>query len=116
MSIALPSFRVSTGQLLQHVSRTEYCSRDYSCTQQVSARVHAISGNAGLPRFDGVLFPSRNNYPGVSIALFERANTKVKVFKDINLIEHTQWPQFVTTYRVIVMPDPGPVEPDDAAS
>lgn len=51
----------------------QLASRDYTHTQQVSAQVHAMLGDDGQPLFDGVLYPSRNNYPAKSIALFERA-------------------------------------------
>ena len=71
---------------------------------------------AGLPLFDGVLYPSRNNYPAASIALFDRAKAKVSVFEDIDLVEHVDWPSFVATYGIGVEPDPGPVEPDDETS
>lgn len=49
----------------------------------------------------------------MSIGLFERAKAKVSVVKDIDLVERRSWPQFVSTYRINVIPDPGPVEPDD---
>jgi hypothetical protein len=94
----------------------QLASRDYTHTQQVSAQVHATLGDDGLPLFDGVLYPSRNNYPAVSIALFERAKAKVSVIEDIDLVDHTDWPRFVATYRIGVEPDLGPVEPDDEAS
>jgi hypothetical protein len=90
--------------------------RDYRHTQQVSARIHTIIGEHGLPLFDGVLYPSRNNYPAASIALFERAKDKVKVFADIDLVDHVEWPRFVTNYCIGVEPDPGPIEPDDDAT
>ena len=51
----------------------QLASRDYTHTQQVSAQVHAMLGDDGQALFDGVLYPSRNNYPAKSIALFERA-------------------------------------------
>ncbi len=66
--------------------------RDYTYTQQVSARVHAMLGDDGFPLFDGVLYPSRNNYPAASIALFKRARVKTKVIEDIDLIDHVGWP------------------------
>lgn len=90
----------------------QLASRDYTHTQQVSAQVHAMIGDDGLPLFDGVLYPSRNNYPAASIALFERATAKVGVFMNIDLVDHVDWPRFVATYRIGVEPDPGPVEPD----
>lgn len=90
--------------------------RDYTHTQQVSAQVHAMLGNDSLPLFDGVLYPSRNNYPDASIALFDRAEAKISVIEDINLVDHVGWPSFVATYHIGVEPDPGRVEPDDEAS
>ena len=89
----------------------QLASRDYTHTQQVSAQVHAMRED-DVPLFDGVLYPSRNNYPAASIALFERAQKKVKVFADIDLVDHVEWPQFVADYRIGVEPDPGPVEPE----
>ncbi|MBI2747991.1 MULTISPECIES: RES family NAD+ phosphorylase [Comamonadaceae] len=94
----------------------QLASRDYTHTQQVSAQAHAMLGDDGLPLFDGVLYPSRNNYPAASIALFERARAKISVIEDIDLVDHVDWPRFVATYRIGVAPDPGPVEPDDEAS
>ncbi|XAH21958.1 RES family NAD+ phosphorylase [Xylophilus sp. GW821-FHT01B05] len=94
----------------------QLASRDYTNTQQVSAQVHAMRRNDGQPLFDGVLYPSRNNYPAKSIALFERAGAKISVVEDIDLVDHVDWPQFVATYRIGVEPDPGPVEPEDEAS
>lgn len=94
----------------------QLASRDYTHTQQVSAQVHAMLGDDGQPLFAGVLYPSRNNYPAKSIALFERAAARVGVVDDIDLVDHVDWPRFVATYRVGVEPDPGPVEPDDEAS
>jgi len=93
----------------------QLASRDYKHTQQVSAQVHAILGKDGQPLFDGVFYPSRNNYPAASIALFERARTKVEVIEDIDLVDHVDWPRFVATYRIGVEPDPSLVEPDSEA-
>jgi len=87
----------------------QLASRDYSYTQQVSAQVHSMLGADGLPLFDGVLYPSRNNYPAASIALFERAGAKISVIADIDLVDHVDWPRFVGTYRIGVQPDPSPV-------
>lgn len=84
----------------------QLASRDYTHTQQVSARVHAMVDADRTPQFDGVLYPSRNNYPSVSIALFERAQGKVKVVDDIDLSEHVDWPDFVEKYEIGVGPWP----------
>lgn len=78
----------------------QLASGDYTHTQQVSAQVHAMLGDDDLPLFDGVLYPSRNNYPGRSIALFERADAKVHVVDDIDLVDHVDWPGFVAAYRI----------------
>ncbi|WP_407792320.1 RES family NAD+ phosphorylase [Pigmentiphaga litoralis] len=88
----------------------QLASRDYTHTQQVSAQVHAMLEDDGLPQFDGVLYPSRNNYPAASIALFDRAEAKVIVIDDIDLVEHVDWPPFVARYRIGIEPDPGPLE------
>lgn len=85
-------------------------SRGYAHTQQVSGQVHVMRGNDDVPLFDGVLYPSRNNYPATSIALFERAGKKVKVIEDIDLSDHADWPRFIANYRIGVEPDPGPVD------
>ncbi len=99
------------GLNLEHLA-----SRDYTYTQQVSDRVHALLGKDGLPLFDGVLYPSRNNYPAASIALFKRAEAKIKVIEDIDLVDHVGWPEFVANYRIGVEPDPGPADRDDDAT
>jgi len=86
----------------------QLASRGYHHTQRISAELHAIRGADGLPLLDGVLYPSRNNYPEPSVALFDRARGKVRVFEDIDLVDHIDWPRFVEDYRVGVEPDPGP--------
>nr|WP_285427208.1 RES family NAD+ phosphorylase [Rahnella sp. CG8] len=84
-------------------------SRNYTHTQGVSARVHKLSGgDDDAPLFDGVLYPSRNNYPSASIALFDRAREKIRVSADIELVDHVDWPEFVADYQIGVEPDPGP--------
>jgi len=88
-------------------------SRTYTHTQDVSARVHAMFADGDVPRFDGVIFPSRNNFPATSIALFERARTKIEVVDDIDLVDHVQWPQFVADYKIGIELDPGPAAPDE---
>lgn len=87
----------------------QLAGRGYAHTQQVSGQVHAMLGSDDVPLFDGVLYPSRNNYPATSIALFERAKEKVKVFENIDLVDHMDWPCFVAKYRIAVEPDPGPI-------
>lgn len=88
----------------------QLAGRGYTHMQRVSGQVHAMLGSDDAPLFDGVLYPSRNNYPAASIALFERAKEKVKVFEDIDLVAHVDWPRFVAEYRIGVEPDPGPVD------
>jgi len=86
----------------------QLASRGYQHTQRISGEVHAIRDADGQPSFEGVLYPSRNNYPQASVALFDRAQVKVQVFADIDLVDHVAWPGFVEDYRVGVAPDPGP--------
>ena len=84
----------------------QLASRDYTHTQQISARIHAMTRGRGQASFDGIRFPSRNNYPAASIALFERAATKVRVIADIDLADHVDWPRFVAAYRIGVISSP----------
>ncbi|NMG49961.1 RES domain-containing protein [Azoarcus communis] len=88
----------------------QLASRGYTHTQQVSRQVHAMQGKDGVSLFDGVRYPSRNNYPATSIALFERAEWKVRVIEDIDLPDHVGWPRFVADYRIGIELDPGLVE------
>lgn len=81
----------------------QLASRDYTHTQQVSAQIHAMDDADRVPLFDGVVYPSRNNFPAASIALFEGADKKVKVFEDIDLPDHVDWPRFVVDYRIGVV-------------
>jgi hypothetical protein len=45
----------------------QLASRGYAHTQRVSDQVHAMRGSDDVPIFDGVLYPSRNNYPAASV-------------------------------------------------
>lgn len=91
----------------------QLAGRGYAHTQQVSAQVHALRDAGGTPAFDGLLYPSRNNYPAASIALFDRAQAKVRVIDDIDLPDHAGWPGFVDDYRIGVWePEPGRDPPD----
>ncbi|WP_441301346.1 hypothetical protein [Caballeronia sp. LZ025] len=56
--------------------------------------------NRGIPAFDGLLYPSRNNFPATCIALFYRARTKVVVVDDLPLAQHVDWPAFVHQFRI----------------
>lgn len=89
----------------------QLASRGYLHTQWVSRQVHGMKDARGIPLFDKVLYPSRNNYPAASIALFERAQDTVIVSEDIDLPDHADWPRFVADYRVGVVP-PDPDRPD----
>jgi hypothetical protein len=81
----------------------QLASRNYRHTQKISADVHAhVAPNGDI--FDGVLYPSRNNYPAVCIALFDRAKAKVDVIKDIDMPDHAEWPAFKNDYKIIVLP------------
>lgn len=82
---------------------SQLASRKYHHTQRISAMVHEFSIANGA-RFDGIIFPSRNNYPATCIALFEDAKNKIDPSADFDLIQHTGWPAFLTAYEVIVLP------------
>ena len=93
----------------------QLASRDYTHTQQVSAQVHAMLGDDGQPLFDGVLYPSRNNYP-------PRASpcSSVRQQESALSMTSTWWtmwtgraslPRIASAWSLI-----RPVEPDDEAS
>lgn len=54
--------------------------------------------------FDGIRYPSRNNYPGPCVAVFERAHDKIDVMADIGLALHKAWPAFKSGFAVTVLP------------
>ena len=83
---------------------SQLASRRYVHTQRVAALVHALAEADGAPRFDGVLYPSRNNHPAACAALFDRAAAKVSLIDDIALRDHVDWPSFLSTYQVVVVP------------
>ena len=83
---------------------SQLASRRYVHTQRIAALVHALAEPDGAPRFDGVLYPSRNNHPAACAALFDRAAEKLSLVDDIALRDHVDWPSFLSTYRVVVLP------------
>jgi hypothetical protein len=95
-NVMAANFGLNLGQLV---------SRTYVHTKRVSATVHAMQTATGEPLFDGILYPSRNNYPSTSIALFNRAAAKVKVIDDLDLSDHREWPDFVHTFDIGIMDD-----------
>lgn len=82
---------------------SQLSSRRYHYTQRISALVHAFS-LANEACVDGLIFPSRNNYPAVGIALFSDAMPKIELSADITLTKHTGWPAFLARYGVQVLP------------
>lgn len=95
-NVMAAQFGLNLGQLV---------SRRYGHTKRVSAAIYAMQTPAGTPLFDGILYPSRNNHPSNSIALFEHAAPKVKVIDDLDLSDHREWPDFVKTFGIGVMDD-----------
>jgi len=117
---------IDAGELLQHVSRVVYRGSPL------------YFGRSGTNRYDdpagtqGVLYLGRDLPTALmesvfhkhqwledtkrSIALFERAEAKISVVEDIDLVDHVDWPRFVATCRIGVEPDPGPVKPEDEAT
>ena len=95
-NVMAASFGLNLGQLV---------SRRYGHTQRISATIYAMQTRNGAPLFDGILYPSRNNFPSTSIALFDRAASKLKVIDDIDLSDHRDWPAFVSAYGIDVVDD-----------
>lgn len=87
-------------------------TRHYRHTQQVSAIVRGLCRHDGAPWFDGIYYPSRNNFPSKAVALFEHAAAKVALIDDLDLVDHVDWPGFVESHAIAVAPDPGPAMPD----
>jgi len=75
-------------------------SRRYLHTHRVSQVVHDSLDKNGEPIFDGLVYPSRNNFPATCVALFDRAQHKVELLDDIDLADHIDWPHFVAGYRI----------------
>lgn len=82
----------------------QLASRRYVHTQGIAALVHELAEPGGAHRFDGVLYPSRNNHPAACAALFDRAAEKLSLVDDIALRDHVDWPSFLTRYQVFVLP------------
>ena len=83
---------------------SQLASRRYIHTQRISSAVHSTLDSAGKALYDGLLYASRNNHPAACVALFNRAETKVGLMADIELIHHKDWPAFVTKYKIAVLP------------
>lgn len=82
----------------------QLASRRYVHTQRIAALLHEIAEPDGAPRFDGLLYPSRNNHPAACAALFDRAAAKLLLIDDIALRDHVDWPSFLSEYQVVVLP------------
>lgn len=78
----------------------QLASRRYGPTRRLSAAVHGLRDDDGRLAFDGLLDPSRNNFPATCVALFDRAGAKVRVVADIDLEAHAGWPAFVGGWRI----------------
>lgn len=63
------------GAVVQHLglNLSQLASRRYTHSQHVSKSAHGAIDTSGVPAFEGLLYPSRNNYPASCIALFEQA-------------------------------------------
>lgn len=83
---------------------SQLASRRYVHTQRISSIVHGLVDVAGELRFDGLLYPSRNNHPAACAAVFEGAAAKLSVVDDIALRDHIDWPAFLAAYHIIVPP------------
>lgn len=78
-------------------------SRNYRYTHSISRCVYQDVDSVGNPRFDGILYPSRNNYPGNCVALFDRAEKKIEVSADIDLPNHCGWSSFVAANALAIL-------------
>jgi hypothetical protein len=83
---------------------SQLAGRHYIHTRRLSASLHEQIEPDGAHRFDGVLYPSRNNHPATCAALFDRAASKLALIENIALRDHVDWPSFLTRYQVIVLP------------
>lgn len=77
--------------------------RDYGYTQGLSRSIHQLVDDDGQPLFDGIRYPSRNDYPAGCIALFDRTTGRVHVETDIALARHADWPPFVAKHEVAIV-------------
>lgn len=55
----------------------QLASRSYRHTHRISKQVHDALDPSGVPKYDGIYYPSRNNFPAKCIALFDRAAHKL---------------------------------------
>jgi hypothetical protein len=81
---------------------SQLISLRYGHTQRLSANVHRHMDADGQ-QYDGVFYPSRNNYPANCIALFDRAAAKIVVQRDIALARHRDWPDFVEQHNLRIV-------------
>ena len=101
-TLRLPEGRRAAQQGQLHLA--QLASRRYAHTQRIAALVHELAEPGGVHRFDGVLYPSRNNHPAACAALFDRAAEKLSLVDDIALRDHVDWPSFLSSYQVVVLP------------
>lgn len=95
------------GVMVQHfgLNLGQLSSRRYAHTQRISGTVYGFTDDAQTPLFDGLAYPSRNNFPAICIALFEHARRKLDVVADIDLADHVDWPAFVTAHHLRIIED-----------
>lgn len=93
------------GVMARHfgLNLAQLSGRRYLHTHRISRSVYEARRESGEPCFDGLLYPSRNNYPALCVALFDRAGHKLAVVDDIDLAEHADWPRFVADHRVGIL-------------
>ncbi|MEN9865461.1 MAG: hypothetical protein RL748_1051 [Pseudomonadota bacterium] len=97
--LSAPNFMAAGLRMNLH----QFTSRNYRRTQQIAADIHAhVPPDNQL--FDGLIYPSRNNYPSRCVALFKRACSKVAVVDDIELPDHIEWPGFLHDFEITVLP------------
>jgi hypothetical protein len=85
----------------------QLASRGYQHTQRISGELHALRAAVGAPAFDGVLYPSRNNYPEPAVALFERA-AHTRSTSSTTSIWSTTWTGRVSSRTIASASNPTP--------
>jgi hypothetical protein len=104
----LPFSKVTAGVFLHHISRVGQSGKPLHFAQSGEHRYDDPARTFGRIHHttvaDGILYPSRNNYPAACIAMFSRAAQKIVVIRDVALPDHGDWPAFVSDFGITVLP------------
>ncbi|MDO4682930.1 MAG: RES domain-containing protein [Lautropia sp.] len=116
MSCELPSFVIGAGELLQHVSRTAYRGMPLYYGRNATNRYDDPARHYGVlyMGFDlatALMESVFHKHRWLSdtkrvISLKEARNRMIRLIEDIDLVDHVDWPLFISHYRVAIGPDP----------